>query len=136
MPKPSSLWRWRYPPSLRIAVSEGLTKEEQTRLRLEELDAADETRLNAQQNLELYRARKERAYNKMARMRTFRKGEWVLVLRRPILGRHMGPKFAPPNGEGPYVIEEVFQGGAYQLINKEGERPCERLVFNFKKYHA
>lgn len=39
-------------PSLRIAINEELSKEEQVRLRLEELDASDEVRLNAQQNLE------------------------------------------------------------------------------------
>lgn len=68
----------------------------------------------------------ERAYNKMARMRTRRMGPRVKTTysRTP-----HGTSICPFLGEGPYVIEEVFQGGAYQLINKEGERPCERLVF-------
>ncbi|KAL0421190.1 UNVERIFIED_CONTAM: hypothetical protein Slati_3141900, partial [Sesamum latifolium] len=36
-------------PSLRIAIQEGLTEKENARLRLEELEALDEKRLEAQQ---------------------------------------------------------------------------------------
>ncbi|KAL0340426.1 UNVERIFIED_CONTAM: hypothetical protein Sradi_4559400 [Sesamum radiatum] len=36
-------------PSLRIAIQEGLTEEENARIRLEELEALDEKRLEAQQ---------------------------------------------------------------------------------------
>ncbi|KAL0455251.1 UNVERIFIED_CONTAM: hypothetical protein Slati_0864300, partial [Sesamum latifolium] len=39
-------------PSLRIAIQEGLTEEENARIRLEELEALDEKRLEAQQRLE------------------------------------------------------------------------------------
>ncbi|KAL0354313.1 UNVERIFIED_CONTAM: hypothetical protein Sangu_1012600 [Sesamum angustifolium] len=39
-------------PSLRIAIQEGLTKEENVQIRLEELEALDEKRLEAQQTLE------------------------------------------------------------------------------------
>lgn len=38
-------------PSLRVAVNEGLSIDERAQLRLEELDALDEVRLHAQQNL-------------------------------------------------------------------------------------
>ena len=41
-------------PSLQIAIQEGLTNEENARLRLEELEALDEKRLEAQQHLECY----------------------------------------------------------------------------------
>lgn len=121
-------------PSLRVAVHEGLSEDEQMRLRLEELEAVDEVRLNAQQNLELYRARMERAYNKMAKIRTFRKGELVLALKRPIMGRHVGPKFS---GEGPYAIEKVYDGGAYLLVDQDRERPMLPINRCFlKKYYA
>ena len=43
---------------------EGLTNEENVRLRLEELEALDEKRLEAQQHLECYQARLSRAFNK------------------------------------------------------------------------
>ncbi|KAJ3684309.1 hypothetical protein LUZ61_013473 [Rhynchospora tenuis] len=93
-----------------------LTK--QIQLRLQELDGMDERRLAAQQNLELYQARMTRAYEKLSRPRAFRKGELVLVLRRPITGRHHGPKFAP-NWEGPFIIDQVYDGGAYLLCDRE-----------------
>jgi hypothetical protein len=38
---------------------------------LDELDAMDEKRLIAQQNLEIYQAKMARAYDKMARVRIF-----------------------------------------------------------------
>ena len=44
-------------PFLRIAIQEGLTNEENARLRLEELEALDEKRLEAQQHLECNQAR-------------------------------------------------------------------------------
>ncbi|KAK4411741.1 hypothetical protein Sango_0247100 [Sesamum angolense] len=51
-------------PSLRIAIQEGRTEEENARIRLEELEALDEKRLEAQQRLECYQARLSRAFNK------------------------------------------------------------------------
>ncbi|KAB2635364.1 hypothetical protein D8674_025898 [Pyrus ussuriensis x Pyrus communis] len=44
-------------PSLRMAIQEGLTDEENAKLRLQELEALDERRLEAQQHLEYYQAR-------------------------------------------------------------------------------
>ncbi|XP_020084900.1 uncharacterized protein LOC109707778 [Ananas comosus] len=124
-------------PSLRIAVQHELTNEENALLRLDELDALDETRLTAQQNLELYQAQMARAYNKLTRYRTFSVGELVLVLRRPIIiNKHTGKKF-DPNWEGPYVVEKAYEGGAYQLIDAKGERPMPPINGRFlKKYYV
>ena len=41
-------------PSLRIAIQEGLTEEENAKLKLQELEALDEKSLEAQQRLECY----------------------------------------------------------------------------------
>jgi hypothetical protein len=42
-----------------------------------------------------------------------------------------------PKWEGPFVIEQVYDGGAYQLINQEGERPMPPINGRFlKKYYA
>lgn len=78
-------------PSLRIAVQNKMaTDYENTQLRLDELDTVDEVKIGAQQNQELYQSQVESAYNKMARPRTFQKGELVLVPRRPIIkSKHM-----------------------------------------------
>ncbi|XP_074297816.1 uncharacterized protein LOC141628596 [Silene latifolia] len=45
-------------PSLRIAIQEGLTEDENDKLRLAELEALDEKRLEAQQKLQGYQARR------------------------------------------------------------------------------
>ena len=51
-------------PSLRIAIQEGLTGEENAKLRMQELEALDEKRLEDQQRLECYQARLSSAFNK------------------------------------------------------------------------
>ena len=51
-------------PSLRVAVQNELTTEENEHIRLEELETLDEVRLQAQQNLELYKARMTRAHDR------------------------------------------------------------------------
>ncbi|XP_070042179.1 uncharacterized protein [Nicotiana tomentosiformis] len=58
-------------PSLRLAIQEGITDEENARLRLAELEALDERRMEAQQNLECYQARLSRAFNKRVGPRSF-----------------------------------------------------------------
>ena len=81
-------------PSLRIAIQEGLSNEDNVRLRLEELEALDEKRLEAQQRLEYYQARLCRAFNKKVRPRSFQEGDLVLAVRRLIImSKHMGSKF-------------------------------------------
>ncbi|XP_015077301.1 uncharacterized protein LOC107021202 [Solanum pennellii] len=87
-------------PSLRLAIQEGLTEEENARLRLAELEALDEKRLEAQQNLECYQARLSRAFNKKVRLRCFQVGVQVLAVRRPIITSHKsGGKFSSKWGK-------------------------------------
>ena len=57
-------------PSLRIAIQEGLTKEENAKLGLQELEALDEKRLKAQQRLECYQACLSSAFNKRVKPRS------------------------------------------------------------------
>jgi ribonuclease HI len=124
-------------PSLRVAIHDELTEDERVLLRYQELNTVEEGRLNALQNLELYRKNMARAYDKLVKPRVFRKGESVLALRRPIIlkGKSRG-KFEP-KWEGPYIIEQVYDGGAYQLIDQEGLRPMPPINGRFlKKYFA
>ena len=51
-------------PSLRIVIHEGLTDEDNAKLRLQELEALDEKQLEAQQRLECYQAHLSRVFNK------------------------------------------------------------------------
>ncbi|XP_038687483.1 uncharacterized protein LOC119986862 [Tripterygium wilfordii] len=109
-------------PSLRIAIQEGLTTEQNAQLRLEELESLDERRLEAQKRLECYQARMSRAFNKKVRPRSFQIGDLVLAIRRPIvITRRTGGKFLP-KWDGPYVVTEVYTNGAYKIIDKDGLR--------------
>ncbi|KAK4406574.1 hypothetical protein Sango_0663900 [Sesamum angolense] len=75
-------------PSLRIAIQEGLIEEENAQIRLEELEALDEKRLETQQKLECYQARLFREFNKKVRLHSFQVGDLVLAVRRPIITTH------------------------------------------------
>ncbi|XP_060202224.1 uncharacterized protein LOC132630682 [Lycium barbarum] len=108
--------------SLRLAIQEGLTEEENARLRLEELEALDEKRIEAQQSLECYQARLCRAFNKKVRLRSFQVGDQVLAIKRPIIiSPKSGSKFTSM-WDGPYVVQEAYTSGAYKLIDADGLR--------------
>ena len=121
--------------SLRIALQNKMPVNESTKLRLDELDAMDEKRLAAHQSLELYQAQMTKAYDKMVRPRTFRKGDLVLMPKRPILGRHFGPKFSA-NWEGP-LVGQVYEGGAYLLVDYQGNNVTSPINGRYlKRYYA
>jgi hypothetical protein len=124
-------------PSLRVAIHDEITQDEQIRLCFQQLDSLEEDRLNALQDLELYHRNMVRAYDKLVKPRVFRKGELVLVLRCPIVVKGKAKGKLEPKWEGPFVIEQIYDGGAYQLINQEGERPMPPINGRFlKKYYA
>ena len=109
-------------PSLQIAIQEGLTGEENVKLKLQELEALDEKRLEAQQRLECYQARLLSAFNKIVKPRSFQVGNLVIAVRRPIITTHRtGNKFTS-KWDGPYVVQEVYTNGAYKLIDNDGVR--------------
>ncbi|KMT11045.1 hypothetical protein BVRB_5g111360 [Beta vulgaris subsp. vulgaris] len=109
-------------PSLRIAIQENLTTEENAKIRLAELESLDEKRLEAQQKLECYQARLTRAFNKKVRVRSFQVGDMVLDVKRPIIVSHKtGSKF-DSKWDGPYVVQEVYTNGAYKIVDADGLR--------------
>ena len=123
-------------PSLRIAIQEGLTNEENAQLRLEELEALDEKRLEAQQRLECYQARLSRAFNKRVRPRSFQVGDLVLVMRRPInISHKTGNKFTS-KWDGPYVVQEVYTNGAYKIVDGDGLRVGPINAKFLKRFYA
>lgn len=75
-------------PSLRLAIQEVLTEEENARLRLAELEVLDEKRLEAQKNFKCYQACLSRAFNMKVHLRCFKVRDKVLVVRRPIITSH------------------------------------------------
>ena len=68
-------------PWLQVALATKMTKEDNDRLRLQELEALKEKRLQAQQSIELYQARISKAFNKKVKERVFQKGDLVLTVR-------------------------------------------------------
>ena len=75
-----------------------------------------------------------RAYDKLVKPRVFKKGDLVLALRRPIIMTKSKGKF-DPKWEGPYAVEQVYDGGAYQLIDHQGVRPMPPINGRYlKKY--
>ncbi|KAM2246583.1 hypothetical protein ACFXTI_007389 [Malus domestica] len=107
-------------PSLRMAIQEGLTDEENAKLRLQELEALDEKRLEAQQHLECYQARLSKAFNKKVLPRSFQMGDLVISLRRPIITTHKTKSKFTSKWDGPYVIQEIYTNGAYLIMAKDG----------------
>ena len=109
-------------PSLQITIQEGLTEEENVKLRLQELEALDEKRLEAQQLLECYQARLSSTFNKRVKPRSFQVGDLVLTVQRLIITTHrIGNKFTL-KWDGPYVVQEVYTNGAYKLIDNDDVR--------------
>ncbi|KAM1643188.1 hypothetical protein ACFX2K_013023 [Malus domestica] len=107
-------------PSLRMAIQEGLTEKENAKLRLQELEALDERRLEAQQHLECYQARLSKAFNKKVRPRSFQTGDLVLALHRPIITTHKTKSKFTSKWDGQYVIQEVYTNGAYLIMAEDG----------------
>ena len=98
-----------------------MTTEDNHRLRLQELEALDEKRLQVQQHIELYQARISKAFNKKVKQRIFQVGDLVLAVRRSMVMTHKTKGKFQPKWEGPFVIESVYSNGAYRLINVEGD---------------
>ena len=62
-----------------------MTNEEKHRLWLRQLEALNDKRLQAQQQIELYQARITISFNKKVKDRTIKKGDLVLAVRRPMV---------------------------------------------------
>ncbi|KAM2067325.1 hypothetical protein ACFX1T_043670 [Malus domestica] len=107
-------------PSLRMAIQEGLTDEENAKLCLQELEALDEKRLEAQQHLECYQARLSKAFNKKVLPQSFQMGDLVLSLRRSIITTHKTKSKFTSKWDGPYVVQEVYTNGACLIMAEDG----------------
>ena len=66
----------------------------------------------------------------------FEEGDFVLVFKRPVAGQHNSLRLSSDR-EGPYVIEQVIERGAYQLIDHQGNMPMPPVNGRFlRKYHV
>ena len=98
-----------------------MTQEENAKLRLQELEALDERRLEAQQRTEIYQARMSAAFNRKVKQRVFRKGDLVLAVKRPMIVTHKSRGKFDEKWEGPFIIAKILKPGTYKLDNSQGE---------------
>ena len=82
-----------------------ITNEERHRLWLQEMEAFDDKRLHAQQQIELYQVRITRAFNKKVKEQTFKKGDLVLTVRRLMVMTHKTKEKFQLKWEGSFVAE-------------------------------
>jgi len=124
-------------PSLQVALATKMTKKDNDRLHLQELEALDEKRLQAQQHIELYQARISKAFNKKVKQRVFQKGDLLLAVRRLMIMTHKTKGKFQPKWEGPFVIEIVYSNGVYRLIIRNGDTLMMSISGRFlKKYYS
>ena len=85
-------------PSLHVALATKMTEWDNDQLLLQELEALDEKRLQAQQRIKLYQARISKAFNKKVKERVFQIGDLVLAVRIPMVMTHKIKNKFQPNG--------------------------------------
>jgi len=113
-----------------------MADKEKHRLCLQELEALDDKRLQAQQQIELYQVQISRAFNKKVREQIFKKGDIVLAVRRPMVMTHKTKEKFQPKWEGPFIVESVNSNGAYHLITPDGDMLMMPINDKFlKKYY-
>src|ERR1041385_1350715 len=96
-------------------------RKKSTQLCVDELERLEGKRLQALQNLKAYQARMSRAFDKRVKRRSFKEGDLVLAVIRPMnITRRMKGKFEP-KWEGPFVVKEVYSSGAYKIISPDGQ---------------
>src|SRR3954465_13377047 len=98
-----------------------MTDEEKHKQHLEQLKDLNEGLRGERQQIELYQARISRAYNKKAKIRTFKKGNLVLAIRRPMQITHKSKGKFQPKWKGLFVVEFIYYNGAYRLTTAEGD---------------
>ena len=106
-------------PSLRIMKDAGLSKEYWIQTRLDQLNLIDEKRLTAICHGQTYQKRMIKAFNKKVRRQEYQVGD--LVIKRIILPQGDPRGKWTPTYEGPFVVKNIFSGGAVILTTMNGD---------------
>ena len=101
-----------------------------------ELDTVDERRERASIRMAAYQQCLAKHYNKNARTRSFKVGDWVL--RRVFQNtKEAGAGKLAPTWEGPYLITKVVGNGAYKLQTDKGRDINNSWnAIHLKQYHT
>ena len=103
-------------PSLRIMKDTGLSEEDWIQTRLDQLNLIDEKRLTTVFHGQAYQKHMIKAFNKKVKRQVYQVGD--LVIKRIICDPR--GKWTP-NYEGPFVIKNIFSGGAMILTTMDGD---------------
>ncbi|XP_070025269.1 uncharacterized protein [Nicotiana sylvestris] len=106
-------------PSLRIIQEVELSNAEWAQSRYEQLALIDGKRMNALCHGQLYQNRMARDFNKKVRPRQFTPGQ--LVLKRIFLHQDKAKGKFSLSWQGPYMVHRVLIGGAFILVEMDGE---------------
>jgi hypothetical protein len=76
-----------------------------------------------------------RAYDKLVKQQVFQKGELVIILQHPIIVTHKTKGKFESKWEGPFIIQQVYYGGTYLLVDYHGLCPMPPVNGRYlKKY--
>ncbi|KAL6223173.1 hypothetical protein ACLB2K_006563 [Fragaria x ananassa] len=88
--------------------------------RLMNLEATDEQRQQAEENMKAYHEKVTQAYNKTVKERCFKEGDLVLKTADWVRKQISGPSKFAPQWEGPFVVKESHNSGYYVLTSITG----------------
>uniref|UniRef100_A0A2N9HKR9 Uncharacterized protein n=1 Tax=Fagus sylvatica TaxID=28930 RepID=A0A2N9HKR9_FAGSY len=119
--------------SLRVVMEEEIPETEWLQERYNQLNMMEEKRLRALYNTQGYQRRAMRAFNKKVKPRNIKIGDMVLKeIRAPV---HDPRGKFKPNWSGPFIVKEIYSGGAARLIDIDGNPFTEPTNLDqLKKY--
>ncbi|PKI75686.1 hypothetical protein CRG98_003946 [Punica granatum] len=121
-------------PSMRVLAETELEEAEWAKQCCEQLNLIDEKRLIALCHGQCYQQRMARAFNARVRHREFKPGD--LVLRTVLHITHDSRDKFAYKYDGPFVIREVFSGGAIILSDMDGTENAPPVNADaLKKYY-
>ena len=101
------------------------------------MEAFDDKRLHAQQQIELYQVWITKAFNKKVKEQTFKKGDLVLAVIMLMVMTHKIKEKFQPKWEGSFVAESVYSNGAYHFITPDSDTLMMPINGRFlKKYYS
>ena len=112
-----------------------LSEDDWIQTRLDQLNLIDEKRLTAICHGQTYQKQMIKAFNKKVRRQDYQVGD--LVIKRIILPQGDPRGKWTPTYEGPFVVKNIFSGGAMILTTMDGDdlpHPVNADIV--KKYYA
>ncbi|XP_047330988.1 uncharacterized protein LOC124934495 [Impatiens glandulifera] len=121
-------------PTLRVLLESHVIEEDWLKSRYDQLSLMEDRRLDALCKTQAYQQRMTRAFNKKVKPRHLVVGD--LVLRKTRELQDPRGKFQPP-WEGPFIIKQIFSGGAVRLATLDGDECSSPFNLDtLKKYYS